>query len=88
MEDVWNWSITNNGLFSTKLVYINMFESVEESVDIMEKLAYKFLWGSCAPKRTQAIVWKLMKQRLPTKDNLLRRAFIPLNGDIFCTHCG
>lgn len=53
-----------------------MFESEEKSVNSLEKVAYKSLQGSLAPKRSQAIIWKMMKQRLPTKDNMMKRGHV------------
>lgn len=74
--------------FTTKEAYISSCESEEEDKDYTISQTFKSLWGNFASKRVQAIVWKALKQRLPTKENLIKRNIIAADGDISCTVCG
>ncbi|KAL8557848.1 hypothetical protein ACS0TY_005085 [Phlomoides rotata] len=46
------------------------------------------LWNNFAPRRYQAIVWKMLNNRLPTKERLQRMGIIPGSDDIKCAMCG
>lgn len=46
------------------------------------------LWKSHAPRRVQAIIWKILHQRLSTKVSLQAKNVIPVNGDTRCVFCG
>lgn len=67
---------------------MSMSDSNDEKDDDMKKLTFKSLWVRFGPKRVQSIVWKMLKQRLPTNDNLLKRSIISANGDLLCALCG
>lgn len=83
------WNGTNNGVFSTKKAYSSLSEPrEEEEEDQSTKAAFKMLCGSFAPMRVQFIIWKMLKQRLPTKVNLAKRVIITTNEDLKCPLCG
>ncbi|KAL8510999.1 hypothetical protein ACS0TY_017719 [Phlomoides rotata] len=50
--------------------------------------AFELLWQSKAVRHHQAIAWKVLKLRLPTKDELRKRRIIPDLQDISCPLCG
>lgn len=74
-ENVRCWILAANGPFSIEKAYSCMFEAGNEDVDNLRKSNYKSLWGNYAPKRVH-YVWKMLKQRLPTEDNLRKRSII------------
>lgn len=86
-EDIWSWNPASNGMLSMKKAYTSMFEEDEDEEDDTKRTMYKSLCGSLAPRRVQAIVKKMLKQR-PIKNNMAKRSIIPTNGDLICTFCG
>ncbi|KAL8482943.1 hypothetical protein ACS0TY_025842 [Phlomoides rotata] len=60
-EDIWRWRHTRDGLFSTASVYQNLGKAKFTEPDEQTQLtAFHRLWNSYAPRRYQAIVWKLL----------------------------
>lgn len=45
-------------------------------------------WRSLAPRRYQVIAWKILHQRIPTRDKLRAKGVVSQSGDISCVHCG
>ena len=45
------------------------------------------LWCTKIPNRIAFLVWRSLKNRLPTKDNLLKRDVIDVNSDQTCVLC-
>ncbi|KAL8501246.1 hypothetical protein ACS0TY_020701 [Phlomoides rotata] len=87
--DVWRWRHTKDGLFSTASAYQNFWKrTTTESEEQEQKSAFYKLWKSYAPRRYQAIVWKELHSRLPTKEKLQRMGIISSSNDIKCSMCG
>ncbi|KAL8469022.1 hypothetical protein ACS0TY_032009 [Phlomoides rotata] len=87
--DSWRWIHSNNGVFSTSTAYKKIEEQVAGSPNgAADDKAFERLWSSHAPKRQQTIVWKILKERMPTRDKLRRRGIIQENGDVLCVFCG
>ncbi|KAL8513833.1 hypothetical protein ACS0TY_013086 [Phlomoides rotata] len=53
-----------------------------------ENAAFKILWRCTAIRQQHAIVWKVLKQRIPTDDELRTRGIIPETQDICYPLCG
>ncbi|KAL8508390.1 hypothetical protein ACS0TY_018850 [Phlomoides rotata] len=88
-DDTWRWRHTSNGIFTTDSAYQNLgSRAVAETEDQQRQAAFHRLWKSYAPRRYQAIVWKLLHNRLPTKEKLQRMGIIPVSEDIKCALCG
>ncbi|KAL8544723.1 hypothetical protein ACS0TY_005092 [Phlomoides rotata] len=90
-EDVWQWRHTSDGLFSTASAYQKLGKTEDSETAEQEqeqKKAYIRLWNNFAPRRYQAIVWKMLHNRLPTKERLQRMGIIPGSDDIKCAMCG
>lgn len=51
-------------------------------------MSYWNVWRRFSSRRTQAIIWKMLYQLLPTKNNLIARNVIISNGDNICAFCG
>ncbi|GAU50748.1 hypothetical protein TSUD_191120 [Trifolium subterraneum] len=45
------------------------------------------IWRSPAPSKVLAFSWKLLWNRIPTKDNLARRGITGVGGSLDCVHC-
>ncbi|KAL8547153.1 hypothetical protein ACS0TY_006754 [Phlomoides rotata] len=84
----WNGTGFLDGRFSTKEAYKGLAKEETESVDADDHRAYQLLWMSAATRRFQSIGWKILKKRLPTRDELKKRGIIPDSQDIHCPCCG
>ncbi|KAL8512999.1 hypothetical protein ACS0TY_019243 [Phlomoides rotata] len=88
-EDIWRWRHTRDRLFSTASAYQKLGKAkFTEPEEQKQQTAFHMLWNSYAPRRFQAIVWKLQHNRLPTKERLRRMGIITDSGDIKCALCG
>jgi hypothetical protein len=45
------------------------------------------IWNSSAPSKVIAFSWKLLRNRLPTKGNLVYRGIQINDGEVNCVHC-
>ncbi|KAL6558001.1 hypothetical protein OROMI_018351 [Orobanche minor] len=77
-----------NGNSSTSAAYRGLSEEDDEDVRRDSLKAFKRLWMCHAPRRVQAIVWKLLEERMPTKDNLARRGGQHQPDNLTCKLCG
>ncbi|KAL8511493.1 hypothetical protein ACS0TY_018046 [Phlomoides rotata] len=86
--DEWRWIHSSNGMFSSSIAYRKLEERDETDTHGATKdSAFDRLWSSLAPKRHQSIVWKVLKGRMPTRDQLRKRGIIPEDGDATCVLC-
>jgi hypothetical protein len=46
------------------------------------------IWHQQIPLKVSVMVWRLLRNRLPTKDNLVRRHIIPPDVSLCATGCG
>ncbi|KAL8478305.1 hypothetical protein ACS0TY_030278 [Phlomoides rotata] len=86
--DRWKWRVVVDGIFSTKEAYKYQMELGTGEVNEDRNPAFELLWRSAAMRITQAILWKVLKPRLLTKESLRRRGIIQENEDITCRLCG
>lgn len=81
VNDSWNWIKEGNGKYTVSSAYDSLVSGSLVEVDIV----FKLLWKVLAPSNAQALCWKLMLNRIQTKDNLLRRS-VPI-ADPSCGLC-
>lgn len=88
-NDFWRWRHTQNGIFTVKVAYQRYIVEAHAEPDISEvqSCSFKYLWNNFAPRRVPTIVWKALRQRLPTKDNLIRRGIHFDEGEKNCVLC-
>ncbi|XP_006598548.1 uncharacterized protein [Glycine max] len=70
LKDTWVWGAESNGIFSTKSTY-NIIKAKQSSE--AQCLGFQQLWDIKIPPKALSFVWRLLWDRLPTKDNLSRR---------------
>ncbi|KHM99058.1 hypothetical protein glysoja_024358, partial [Glycine soja] len=83
VKDIIVWKAESNGVYSTKSAYSLMLKSNDSG---SQAGISKLIWNLNIPPRAAIFMWRLLKDRLPTKRNLLRR-----NVDIqdaVCPLCG
>ncbi|KAL5168952.1 putative ribonuclease H protein [Glycine soja] len=82
LNDTWVWGAESSGIFSTKSGY-QVIKA--EMVDEGQYLGFKKLWEIKLPPKALSFVWRLLWDRLPTKDNLIKRQ-IQVDDDL-CPFC-
>ncbi|KAG4980632.1 hypothetical protein JHK82_033876 [Glycine max] len=70
LKDSWVWRAESNGIFSTKSAY--QVIKAEQPYEV-QCLGFHQLWDIKIPPRALSFAWRLLWDRLPTKDNLSRR---------------
>jgi hypothetical protein len=88
-EDKWKWEIEDSGAFSVKSVYLllgNVF-STDLVFGDQELRVLNNIWRSPAPSKAIAFSWKLLRNRIPTRVNLMHRGIELHEGVVDCVHC-
>ncbi|GJV46771.1 RNA-directed DNA polymerase, eukaryota, reverse transcriptase zinc-binding domain protein [Tanacetum coccineum] len=82
-EDEWVWNIESSSIFSvsslSSLIQKKMLVTVVDSP--------KSVWNSWVPRKVNVCAWRVAMDRLPTRENLLRRGLINLDSSS-CLFCG
>ncbi|GAU47519.1 hypothetical protein TSUD_138910 [Trifolium subterraneum] len=82
--DRWVWNLHPLQSYSVRSAYSYLTASDGSS---MEDFA-SFLWVKSVPLKVNIFIWRLFLNRLPTKDNLLRRGVIEVHQELCSTNCG
>jgi hypothetical protein len=87
--EVWVWTFEDGGSFSVRSAYllIGSIFSPESSLGDHVIRVLKNIWKSPTPSKVIAFAWKLLRNRLPTKVNLLYRGIQVNGGSTSCVHC-
>lgn len=64
--DRWNWELSSNGFFSA-----TSMRSFVEKV-FLGAGDKETIWNSLVPSRVNIFIWRVMMDRLPTRDNLIK----------------
>jgi hypothetical protein len=88
-EDKWEWRLEDNGIFSVKSAYLLLGSvfSPESTLGDLELRVLNNMWKSPAPSKVLAFSWKLVRDRLPTRENLRKRGVVGNGGVTDCVHC-
>jgi hypothetical protein len=84
ITDKWQWSLDPNGNYSVKGVYI-LLTSQE---DQRSYATLELTWHRHVPFKVSILAWRLLRNRLPTKENLVTRGIIPHDPRVCVTGCG
>ncbi|KAL8493541.1 hypothetical protein ACS0TY_024656 [Phlomoides rotata] len=87
VQDVWNWTGNLDDKYTVKREYIGLESKSEKITGPEISEAFLLLWKSLATRRIQSIGWKILKMRLPTRDELKRRGIISDSQDTCCPCC-
>ncbi|KAL8510875.1 hypothetical protein ACS0TY_017624 [Phlomoides rotata] len=75
-EDHWRWTGACDGRFSTMQAYKLLVQSTVELERPDDLEAFQLLWKCSSTRRVQSIAWKILKSRLPTRDEIRKRGII------------
>ena len=82
LKDSWLWGADSKGIFSTNSAYLYI---KDDHLNEDQCLGFQHLWNIKIPPRALVFAWRLLWDRLPTKDNLLRRN-VTIDNDL-CPFC-
>ncbi|KAL5165238.1 putative ribonuclease H protein [Glycine soja] len=83
MQDTLRWTADPSGLYSTRLAYRLL---ITANTNLPQANIYKTIWRLNIPPRAAVFSWRLIKNRLPTRHNLLKRN-VPIQ-EHTCPLCG
>ncbi|GAU35782.1 hypothetical protein TSUD_56590 [Trifolium subterraneum] len=84
VSDRWVWKLHPSQSYSVRSAYSYLTMSDGSPVEDVAS----FLWVKSVPLKVNIFVWRLFLNRLPTKDNLLRRGVIEVHQVLCATNCG
>lgn len=87
-NDLWLWKHDQSGAFTVKSAYLHIITCVDGLI-LNQNLSrsLKALWRTSIPSKVVVFVWRLLLERLPTRDALLRRGIISAYHNICCVFC-
>ncbi|GAU40087.1 hypothetical protein TSUD_151310 [Trifolium subterraneum] len=80
----WVWKLHPSQSYSVRSAYSYLTMSDGSPVEDVAS----FLWVKSVPLKVNIFIWRLFLNRLPTKDNLLRRGVIEVHQVLCATNCG
>ncbi|KAL4565096.1 hypothetical protein LXL04_029180 [Taraxacum kok-saghyz] len=78
-DDAWCWTGCADGCFSVRSLRSVLVDRLRVNINS------PFKWIAWVPKKVNCFAWRIMLNRIPTKDNLLKRGVNV--GSILCTVC-
>jgi hypothetical protein len=82
--DQWVWRYDPGGGYSVRGAYeILTAQDAQETASTSD-----LIWDKQIPMKVSMMAWRLLRNRLPTKDNLVRRHVIHPNAGLCVTGCG
>lgn len=88
-EDTWNWKHTTNDIHSAGKAYRILHKKHEQDEGNQQDVhIFKKIWRNYAPRRNQTTFWKVLRERMMIKDNLVKMGVPLSNDDLKCILCG
>lgn len=86
--DRWKWEHSSNGVYQCNIAYKLLMQQAHPTSSVAtRKKTFFNLWYCFAPRRAKAVIWKMLKGRLATKDNLIIRGLSHVVGSPTCKLC-
>lgn len=85
----WRWHESSDEIYfvSSAYSYLLTRASPPRSSSLSCRASISAIWCNMAPSKVIAFSWQLLKQRIPTIDNLLKRGVHFISGTISCPLC-
>jgi len=84
ISDTWQWHPDITWGYSVRSGYRTLSAQIPPVLDDSEKL----IWHSQVPSKVSILVWRLLRDRLPTKSNLIDRDIISVDDSLCVAGCG
>jgi hypothetical protein len=90
VEDKWGWEPERGAEFSVKSTYRTVAKLTEPMIKVTHWQAciFNLIWNCPAPSKVSGFVWQLLHGRIPTRNNLISRRMLAVDGDRSCVMCG
>jgi len=82
--DAWRWLLDPIHGYSVKGAY----HFLTTTGAPLDRNTVDDVWHKHIPSKVSVFVWQLLRDRLPTKDNLVRRQIVPTTDTVCTTGCG
>ncbi|XP_057806196.1 uncharacterized protein LOC131021125 [Salvia miltiorrhiza] len=87
-KDGWEWTETADGIYSTKSAYdVIKSRNIVNPHHTADKRRMAEVWKTPAPHKAAVTAWRLLRNRLPTCDNLEKRRVLLADEDKKCHQC-
>ncbi|MCH82482.1 cysteine-rich receptor-like protein kinase, partial [Trifolium medium] len=81
---LWRWRYDHDGGYNVRSAYVRLTARDHYDVDATSTL----LWHQQVPVKVSILAWRLLRNRLPIKDNLAARNIIPVDSQLCASGCG
>nr|KYP43727.1 hypothetical protein KK1_034807 [Cajanus cajan] len=71
-EDKWSWIAAPEGVYTISSTY----KVLRNDIILASNVIFRWIWTSIAPTKVLAFAWRVILNRIPTKDNLFRRGVL------------
>lgn len=89
VRDSWKWTSSSSGHYSTKEAYLSLLNTRgRDPINANRERSFKLIWNRFSPLKVATHAWRLIRDRLPTKTNFIRRNILTQNSDMKCVLCG
>ncbi|XP_058733994.1 uncharacterized protein LOC131605683 [Vicia villosa] len=86
--DNFSWALSSNGCFSVNSCYEFFKASLSgPPMESNKVLAFNYLWKFKVPSRILCFGWRFLLNRIPTRDQLVRRGVLVGGSDSVCALC-
>ncbi|XP_057800154.1 uncharacterized protein LOC131015749 [Salvia miltiorrhiza] len=85
--DGWRWKSTPYGCFTVNSAYKELSSQSGPPADLDDKLIWQMIWKAPTPPKVITTVWKALRGRLATCENLMKRRVIAQNSEAKCAFC-
>jgi hypothetical protein len=88
--DGWGWRPEQGGEYTVKSTYDFVSSLIIDRTVVSADLemVFKWIWKCLVPSKVSGLVWMVLHDRVPTRDNLFRRKIIMEIGECRCVFCG
>jgi hypothetical protein len=88
--DRWGWRPEGGGDFTVKSTYkvVSLLCSPNFVISPSNAVIFSHIWLGPIPSKVSGFLWQLLHEKIPTRNNLIKRNIIEVNGDASCALCG
>jgi len=84
VNDAWRWLLDPSNGYSVWGAY----RFLTDSGELVDRSLVDDIWHQHIPSKVSLFVWRLLRDRLPTKANLVRRHVLHHDGAVWVSGCG
>lgn len=81
--DHWTWLASGDGLYTVNSAYLFL----QGSLSLEQDQALSDVWRSLAPSKVKAFAWRVLLDRIASKENLIKRKVLDDQGQAQCSLC-